>query len=81
MIAPDMNPPMRMRRLRALLPQASAHHDTMRSAELPSQMKADATRDYVNAVDEIVAHLLVLEELGVLSDAQDMVDFTYGGKA
>lgn len=72
-------PVTRIQRLRALLPIAAQRSAEMRDGDLTSQRRADATRAYVDAVDEVVDHLLALEERGALQDAEDVITFAYGG--
>lgn len=72
-------PPDRIRRVRELLPAAAQRGSEMRDTDLTSQQRADVARAYVATVDEIIDHLLALEEGGAMQDAEDVIIFAYGG--
>lgn len=81
MIAPQLTPPERMKRIRTLLPELQVldalHHDTA----LPLQKRAEAGNGIVDRCLEIVAHLNALEDCGALKDAEDVIEFAYQGVA
>lgn len=64
-----MTPPERMARVRALLPEIGG-------IDLKDMRRVD-----IALIGEIYRNLAALEECGALQDAEDIIEFTYGGAA